>query len=89
LLAALGEGLKDVEHCYEEVLEDRPKTAGELSYSFTVDRKGNPTKIKKASGAIKDSRLLKCTVRAIEKTDFPKPKSKPAVVTLPLEFKKS
>ena len=89
LLAALGDGLKDVEHCYEEVLEDRPKTAGELSYSFTLDKKGNPTKVKKAGGAIKDARLLKCTERAIEKADFPKPKSKPAQVTLPLEFKKS
>ena len=88
VLVALGDGLKDVEHCYEEVLEDRPKTSGALNYSFTVDRKGNPTKIKKAGGTIKDSRLLKCTARAIEKADFPKPKSKPAQVTLPLEFKK-
>jgi hypothetical protein len=89
VLTALGAGLKDVEHCYEEVLEDRPKTAGALNYSFTVDRKGNPTKVKKAGGTIKDARLLKCTQRAIEKADFPKPKSKPAQVTLPLEFKKS
>ncbi|HMI93066.1 MAG TPA: AgmX/PglI C-terminal domain-containing protein [Polyangiales bacterium] len=89
VLTALGAGLKDVEHCYEEVLEDHPRTAGALNYSFTVDRKGNPTKIKKAGGTIKDSRLLKCTQRAIEKADFPKPKSKPAQVTLPLEFKKS
>jgi hypothetical protein len=88
VLNALGAGLKDVEHCYEEVLEDRPRTAGPLNYSFTVDRKGNPTKVKKAGGTIKDARLLKCTQRAIEKADFPKPKSKPAQVTLPLEFKK-
>jgi len=89
VLTALGAGLKDVEHCYEEVLEDRPRTAGALNYSFTVDRKGNPTKVKKAGGTIKDAKLLKCTQRAIEKADFPKPKSKPAQVTLPLEFKKS
>jgi hypothetical protein len=89
VLSALGAGLKDVEHCYGEVLEDRPRTAGALNYSFTVDRKGNPTKVRKAGGNIRDARLLKCTARAIEKADFPKPKSKPAQVTLPLEFKKT
>jgi hypothetical protein len=90
LLGAMAKNLKTLQHCYEEVLEDHPKTTGELSYSFTIDKKGNPTKIKKSSGTIKDARVLKCTERAIEKTDFPKPaKAKPAQVTLPLEFKKS
>jgi hypothetical protein len=72
------------------VLEDRPKTIGSLSFGFTIDKKGDATKVKKAGGTIKDGRLLKCTARAIEKTRFPKPaKQKPAQVVFPLEFKKS
>jgi hypothetical protein len=78
-----------IERCYAEALEDKPRLQGRAVFGWTIEKNGHPTHVSTLSGTLKDEKLQQCSLEALRKARFPKPKKKPSEITWPLDFKKS
>lgn len=84
--AALDDGLADIERCYAEAVEDKPRLEGRLTFAFNIDKAGRPKRVRKLNGTIKHAALQRCSTEAIEQTRFPKARRRAAQVTLPIGY---
>jgi hypothetical protein len=78
-----------IERCYAEALDDKPRLQGRAVFGWTIERNGHPTHVRTLSGTLKDDTLQQCSLEALRKARFPKPKKKSSEITWPLDFKKS
>jgi hypothetical protein len=84
----LEDSLPTIERCYNDALEQKPRTQGRAVFGWTIEKNGRPSHVRKLSGALKDDGLLECSIEAIRKAKFPKPKKKTSDITWPLDYKK-
>jgi hypothetical protein len=84
----LEDALPSIERCYNDALEQKPRTQGRAVFGWTIEKTGHPSHVRKLSGALKDETLLECSIDAIRKTKFPKPKKKTSDITWPLDYNK-
>jgi hypothetical protein len=90
LLAATFEKLQpQLEQCYAETLQKKPKLKGKLVLGFTVQKNGRATGFKHVGGNVKEPELIQCSVKAMEAARFPKPRKLAASVKLPFQFQPS
>jgi type IV secretory pathway VirB10-like protein len=86
--SAIDDGISKIERCYADAVDRKPGIEGKLTFSFSIDKSGKATKVRKQGGNIKDAALQRCSGDAIQKIRFPKAKKRAAQVTLPLAYSK-
>jgi hypothetical protein len=84
---ALEDNMAVLERCYETALRREPDLKGQLTFSWTVDKGGRPTRVRKVDGDLKNAPLERCSLNELKKARFPKAKKKPALVTWPVNYR--
>ncbi len=69
-------------------LKRQPHLQGRVVFAWTIDKSGQPGRARKLTGTIKNPALQQCSLEAIRKARFPKPKKKSSEVTWPLDYRK-
>jgi hypothetical protein len=82
----LEDTLPAIERCYATALAKNPKLEGRVVFGWTVGKSGLPTHVRKLSATLKDDKVQRCSLDALRKTHFPKPKKKTSDVTWPLDY---
>jgi hypothetical protein len=84
--STLESGLTEIESCYDAALAQKSTLRGTLKLSWSIDRAGNPTRLKKLGGTLKDPTVERCSLDTIRNLQFPVSKKRPTNVVAPLAF---
>ncbi len=84
----LEDTLPAIEHCYRSALAHQSHLHGRVVFGWTITRHGATTHVRKLHATLKDRKLQRCAIEAIDKAHFPRPKKKTSEVTWPVEFHK-
>jgi hypothetical protein len=76
--------LDKIQYCYGKKLVDKPKLAGTLAVTFTINTKGQ---VENAKATGLDPDVASCVAAVISEIEFPKPKTGTVDVSYPFVFR--
>lgn len=84
--AALEVGLAEIESCYDSALARKATLRGTLKFSWSIDREGKASKLRRLGGTLKDATVERCSLDTIRDLQFPATKARATHVVAPLAF---
>ena len=85
--AVIRSHLNEIRHCYEQLLQRAPSSAGKVQVKFTVAPSGRVSAASVANSTISDAQLQGCIVGKVRSWSFPVPRGgQPVHVDYPFVF---
>ena len=72
--AVIRSHLNEIRHCYEQLLQRSPSSAGKVQVKFVVGQNGRVTSANVANSSISDAQMQGCIVGKIRTWEFPRPR---------------
>ncbi len=87
IMAVIRANLNQIRHCYEQLLQRSPNSAGKMSTLFIIGTNGRVTSVSVTDSSISDSQMRGCVTGKIQRWGFPKPRGgSPVTVNYPFVF---
>jgi TonB family protein len=72
--AVIRSHLNEIRHCYEQLLQRSPSSAGKVQVKFVVGQNGRVTSANVENSSISDAQMQGCIVGKIRTWEFPRPR---------------
>ena len=76
-----------MERCYAKVRRRIPRLKGRVVLAWTIKTNGRVARARRVGGTIRNRDFAGCLAGALKKTRFPRPRRRPARVSLPFVFR--